>query len=128
VLALFVQQGLMEGDRAEALLCWKNSGFSVDGSIALRATDPAATQGSSHDVAALALPPEQRILGDPADHMRHLVSQSTAQSHVPGRIPECRFGQLLLSLFEELDRYLDSFRSSSENTSPAVRQPAVPSS
>ena len=44
VLALFLQRGLIERDRAEGLLCWKNSGFSLDGSIVLRATDPAAME------------------------------------------------------------------------------------
>ena len=44
LLALFLQRGLIERDRAEGLLCWKNSGFSLDGSIVLRATDPAAME------------------------------------------------------------------------------------
>ena len=30
VLALFLQRGLIERHRAEGLLCWKNSGFSLD--------------------------------------------------------------------------------------------------
>jgi len=44
VLALFLQRGLIERDRAEGLLCWKHSGVSVDGSIGLYATDAASME------------------------------------------------------------------------------------
>jgi hypothetical protein len=44
VLALFLQHGLIERHRAEGLLCWKHSGFSVDGSIGLYATDPSSME------------------------------------------------------------------------------------
>jgi hypothetical protein len=30
VLAVFLDLGLIEHDRAEGLLCWRRSGFSVD--------------------------------------------------------------------------------------------------
>ena len=44
VLALFLDLGLIQRDRAEGLLCWRRSGFSVDGSVGLYATDPAALE------------------------------------------------------------------------------------
>jgi hypothetical protein len=44
LLALFVERGLIDRDCAEGLLCWKRSGFSVDGSTLLRATDPSAME------------------------------------------------------------------------------------
>ncbi|MGA2381020.1 MAG: transposase [Spirochaetia bacterium] len=44
VLALFLDLGLLPRDRAESLLCWRRSGFSVDGSVGLYATDPAAME------------------------------------------------------------------------------------
>jgi len=44
VLALFLDLGLIQRDRAEGLLCWRRSGFSVDGSVGLYATDPAAME------------------------------------------------------------------------------------
>ncbi len=51
VLALFLQRGLIERERAEGMLCWKNCGFSVDGSIVLRATDAAAMERLAQDMA-----------------------------------------------------------------------------
>ena len=44
VLALFLDLGLIDRDRAEGLLCWRRSGFSVDGSVELYATNPAAME------------------------------------------------------------------------------------
>jgi hypothetical protein len=44
VLALFLDLRLIERDRTEGLLCWRRSGFSVDGSVGLYATDPAAME------------------------------------------------------------------------------------
>ena len=34
----------MDRDRAEGLLCWRRSGFSIDGSVELYATNPAAME------------------------------------------------------------------------------------
>jgi hypothetical protein len=44
VLALLLDRGLIDRDRAEGLLCWRRSGFSVDGSVELYATNPAAME------------------------------------------------------------------------------------
>ena len=44
VLALFLELGLMDRDHAEGLLCWRRSGFSIDGSVELYATNPAAME------------------------------------------------------------------------------------
>ena len=44
VLALFLELGLIQRDRAEGLLCWHRSGFGIDGSVGLYATNPAAME------------------------------------------------------------------------------------
>jgi hypothetical protein len=40
VLALFLELGLIDHDRAEGLLCWRRSGFSIDGSVELQTSSP----------------------------------------------------------------------------------------